>query len=474
METIYDVAVIGGGPGGYVSAIRAAQAGMKTVLIEKDKLGGTCLNRGCIPTKSLLQSAKTFDNAKNAALFGINVGNLSFDYEKIISRKDDVVSKLRRGIEYLVKGNGCTLVSGMAKFVDKNTLEISGTGEKIKFQKAIIATGSYPAMPPIPGIDKAGILNSDTFLDLKKYPSSAVIVGGGVIGIEFATFLNTLGSDVTVVEMMPGILAGIDEEIAMAQQRKLEKRGVKFYLNSKVTGFDKSDSGSVCNFEYESKPMATAADIIIMAAGRRANTADLNLEQIGVKSERGFITVDDSCRTTVDNIYAIGDANGKVMLAHAASHQGIIAAENCAFNASKKADFTLVPSCVYTEPEIAVVGKNEKKAQQEGIQYKVGRFDVSVNGKSMVMGEVEGFIKIISDEKTGEILGMQIYAPHATDMISEATASIKLESTVAELGSTIHPHPTVNEIVMEAAHDSLDHCAHKVKNKRQRSTLYEN
>lgn len=463
MGNQFQVAVVGGGPGGYVAAIASAQLGMKTVLIEKDSLGGTCLNRGCIPTKSLLHSAEVYTSAKEAEEFGVFAQQVTFDYGKVWERKNAVVSRLVRGIEGLVRGNKVTLVRGTGVFKDKNTIEVQGEkAQTITFDKAIIATGSFPAKIPIPGVDLPGVMDSDGFLAMNELPKSVVIIGGGVIGIEFATVMNAFGVDVSIVEMMPEILAGIDGEMASSMRDILTKKGVRIHLNAKVSEIKKDGNLSV-SYVQNGKNEAEQGEIVILSTGRRPMSANLGLEQLGVKMERGFVCVNDYCRTNIPNIYAIGDVNGKVMLAHAASHQAMVAAHNCLGETMKKADFTLVPSCVYTTPEIASVGLTEEKAKAKGYKVKVGKFDAVGNGKSLVVGDTRGFAKLVSDAETGEILGMQLFCNRATDMIGEGLAAIKLESTVEEIADAIHPHPTVNEMIMEAAHMTTGHCAHSVK-----------
>ncbi len=457
----YEVAVLGGGPGGYVAAIASAQLGMKTVLIEKDSLGGTCLNRGCIPTKALIHSAELYRDAKEAAEYGVFAENVTFDYAKVAARKDQVVSRLVRGIEGLVKGNKVTLVRGEGIFKDAHTIEVSGKeAQTVTFDKAIIATGSYPSKIPIPGTDLPGVMNSDGFLAMTSLPKSAVMIGGGVIGLEFASVLKDFGSDVSIVEMMPEILPGMDPEIAAGMRQILEKKGIRFHLGAKVTGIE---PGLVVNFEQNGQKLQEKGEIAVLSTGRRALSQNMGFETIGLKMERGFVQVDDYCATNVPNIYAIGDVNGKKMLAHAASEQGMIAAKNCKEGNHHKADFKLVPACVYTTPEIASVGLDEEAAKKAGYSVKVGKFAATGNGKSLIVGEQNGFAKIVTDEKTGEILGMQLFCDRATDMIGEGLAAIKLESTVTEIADAIHPHPTVNEMIMEAAHMVLGECAHSIK-----------
>lgn len=499
----YDVAVIGGGPGGYVCAIRCAQQGLKTILIEKEHLGGTCLNWGCIPTKSLLQSAKVYSLALKTKEFGINCKDIEIDFDAIMKRKDDVVTKLRYGIEGIVKGNGCTILAGTAKFIDRNTIEVetnegnadneknnSYTNDKkvkacksinnsiadpifntavkntsakqIKFKNAVIATGSTPSKIAFEGLETINWVDSDGFLSMDKLPKSALIIGTGVIGLEFCTFLNTLGVRVIMVDILPEITGDVDAEIAKTLRTIMEKRGVTFHLNAKIEKFERQNESNICYFSKTGTSQKESSELIIMATGRKANTAGLQFEAAGVKSERGFICVDDYCATNIPNIFAIGDVNGRAMLAHAASAQGMVVADNLINTKMKKAEFVLIPSCIYTEPEIATIGLNEKKAKLKGMGAVVGKFNVSGNGKSLIIGENQGFAKIVADKQTGEILGLQLICEHATEMIGEGLLAMKLESTLEEISDAIHPHPTVNEIIMEAAHDALGHCAHKI------------
>ena len=452
----FDVAVIGGGPGGYVCAIKAAKLGKKVILAEKRDLGGTCLNRGCIPTKALLRSAEVYEELLHAAELGLAAENVSFDYAKIADRKKKTVTRLRGGVAGLLKGNGVTVVSGKAVLTGKDSFSVDG--KSYRAANIVLASGSFPAKVPIPGADKQVVMDSDGVLELEKCPESVVIVGGGVIGIEFATLFNTLGVKVSVIEMLPNIMTGMDDEICDAMKALLMKKGVDIHTGAKVL---RIEDGLNCVYEENGAEHRAEGEIVVIAVGRRPDTADMGLAAAGVAMERGFVTVDEGMRTNVPGIYAIGDITGKIQLAHVASAQGIVAAENTA-GGSKKMRYDRVPACIYTTPEIASAGLTEAKAKETGKNVKIGKFPISGNGRSMIMGESNGFVKIISDAKTGEIYGAHIMAPRATDMIGEIVVAMEAEATIEEIAGAIHPHPTVSEAVMEAAEDTFGMSCHKL------------
>jgi dihydrolipoamide dehydrogenase len=459
----YDLAVIGGGPGGYVAAIRAAQFGLKVALVEERELGGTCLNRGCIPAKSLLHTAEVYHTVQHCAEFGITAREIGFDFAQIAAKKDGVIRQLRGGVESLVKSNGVTVINGRGVIKDPNTVTVEIPGETpqiIQTAKIIIATGSRPLQPPIPGIDGDRVITSDGVMQLTNCPEQVVIIGGGVIGVEIGTVFNSLGKAVTIIEMMDNILPGIDTEITQLLRKSLEARGVKIFTDSKVIGLKSVAAKATCTFKSSGKTLEAEGDLVIVAIGRRPNTENLGLEKAGIAMERVFIKVDKRLETSVSGIYAIGDVVGKVQLAHVASAQGMVAAANAA-GKNKKMEYKIVPGCIYTSPEIAMVGLTETAAIQQGYQIAIGKFPIASNGKSLIMGVREGLIKVVADKSTGEILGAQIMGPRATDLIAEIGVAMKLESTIEELADTIHPHPTVSEIVMEAAHDVAEVCIHK-------------
>ncbi|MBC3900922.1 dihydrolipoyl dehydrogenase [Acetobacterium malicum] len=445
----YDVAVLGGGPGGYEAAIRCSQYGLKTVLIEARELGGTCLNRGCIPTKALLHGAEFYDEAKSAQEFGVFFDNLAFDYEKLAANKDKVVSRLRKGIEGLEKAHGVTVIKGFG--VLKNANEIEVNGETVVADHIILATGSSPFLPPIPGVDNKSVMTSDEVLEMKQCPESLVIIGGGIIGIEFATLYASLGKKVTVIEMQPDILKGIDKEIVKELSQILKRKGVQIIAGAKVIGIEEVEEITV-NYEKDGQPKSAVGTCCIVSVGRKAQIDQIGLDAVGIKRNGSFIEVDAYLRTNIPNIYAIGDITGKIQLAHVATKQGMVVAENI-IGKQKRMNYEVVPSCLYTNPEIAWIGLSEEEAVKAGKNIKIGRYGVGGNGKSSVMGQSKGFIKLVCDHATGEVYGAQIMAPRATDMIGEIAVIMECEGTIEELSDTIHPHPTVCEIIVEAAHD---------------------
>ena len=441
----FNVAVLGGGPGGYEAAIRCAQLGLKTCLVEARELGGTCLNRGCIPTKALLHGAEVYEAAKTGGVFGIS-GEVKLDYAKLAAFKDDRVSKLVRGVEALEQANGVEVIRGFGVVAGPHALKV---GERtVTWDKLILAMGSSPAKPPVPGMDTA--YTSDDVLAAKFVVSNIIIIGGGVIGIEFATLFATLGKKVTIIEMMPEILPGTIPEITSKTRAILKKKGVEFILGAKVT---EVAGGRTVKFEKDGVADERKAQAVIVCAGRRPMTRNCGLETIGLETDRrGFIAVDDHLRTAVEDIYAIGDITGKIQLAHVASAQGMVAAANCA-GRDAAMRYDRVPACIYTSPEIAYVGLSEDAAKAQGIEVEVGSFNIAANGRCLVMNENTGLVKVIAEKGSGKILGCQIMAPRATDMIAEIAAVMAHDGTVESLSGVIHPHPTVSEIIAEAVHD---------------------
>jgi dihydrolipoamide dehydrogenase len=458
----YDIAIIGGGPGGYVAAIYAGKKKAKVVLIEKKELGGTCLNRGCIPTKALIHSASLINQIKESKRFGITTENIGINWDVMQKNKETIVKTLTKGVENLLKANGVTIFQGTAKLIDKNTIKITfeTKEEIIKANKIILATGSSPVIIPIPGHDLEDVITSDEALSLESLPKSILIIGGGVIGVELGYIYNALGVDVTIIEMLPQILPRHDEEVAKELRKILEKQGIKIYTDAKVKSIEKE--GNELKTVYETKEGAKSllSEKVLMSVGRQPNNEAF--KELNLKQERNGVTVDDYLRTSIENIFAIGDVTGKSMLAHVASHQGITAAKN-ALGENKKMDYKVIPSCIYTQPEVASVGLTEQEARKiYGNEIKIGRFPFLASGKALTIGERQGFVKIISDTRWNEILGVHIIGPQATELIAEAALAIKLECTVEELAETIHAHPTLSETIMEASFDLLGEPIHKM------------
>ncbi|MHC1719667.1 MAG: dihydrolipoyl dehydrogenase [Clostridiaceae bacterium] len=447
------VAVIGGGPGGYVAAIRAAQLGAKVTLIEKDKIGGTCLNVGCIPTKALLHSAELYTEAQKGSEFGINAVGVTVDWKKVQSNKNSVSKGLAQGVSALLRANKVNVREGAAEFIDSTKLKVvkqDGSEEIVEADKIIIASGSIPAVPPIPGIDNKNCVTSTGALSFEEIPKSLVVIGGGVIGIELASAYKAFGTKVTVIEMLPKLLPMMDGELTEILKNKLVDSGIEIFTEARVLAVEEATAGAKVKVGLNGEEKYFEAEKVLVAVGRRTDTAGLKLENAGIANDRGRITVNNRQQTNVENIYAIGDCIGKVMLAHVASVQGEVAAENAA-GIEAEYDEKTNPSCVYTNPEFAGVGMTEEKVMEKNIEYVVGKFPMAANGKSKIMGCKDGMIKIIADAKYKEILGVHILGPRATDLITEGALAIRLEATAQELISTIHAHPTVGEAIHEAA-----------------------
>jgi dihydrolipoamide dehydrogenase len=448
----YDLIVVGGGPGGYVAAIRAAQLGVKVALVEKDAVGGTCLNRGCIPTKALIASTSVLDNIKHAADFGFQVESYKIDFEKIMDRKKSVVNQMLKGVSYLIKKNKIDLFEGTAKILSKDQVEVmknDGSLEKIEGNNIVLATGSEPALIGSLGYNGKTVITSNEILDIDAIPESLLIIGGGVIGCEFATIFAALGSKVTIVEAMPSILPMVDSELTKRFTLLLKKRGVKVKTKAMIKAVTEGTDG--VSAELENGDLLTAEKVLI-SIGRTFNTKGLGLEDVGVElGPKGEILVNDYMETNIPGIYAIGDVTNKVQLAHVASAQGILLVENLFGGKKEKMDYSAVPSCIFTAPEIATVGISEDQAKEQGLAVNIGKFPFMASGKAVCLGETDGMVKIIADIETDKILGAHIMGPHATDLIAEATLAINNGLTSEQLAKTIHAHPTLAETLMEAA-----------------------
>ena len=450
-----DLVIVGGGPAGYVAAIRASQLGSKVILIEKDALGGTCLNRGCIPTKALLHSIDVLESVRKGKDYGVNVMEFSIDFTKMMSRKNDVVNTLVGGVNYLMKSNAIEVIKGTGKVISSTEVAVDGEQqETVEATRIILATGSVSSTVPIPGVDGSGIITSNEALQLAEIPASLLIIGGGVIGVEFATIFAKLGTKVTIVEMLPQIIPTEDQELSASLKRALERDGVRIFNNTQVNRIEDDPKGgkliSVVTGEEEQKLIA---ELVLVAVGRKPNIEGLGLESLGVKTERGRIIVNDTMETSIPGIYAAGDAIGGILLAHVAFAEGEAAAEN-ALGGKSVMDYKAVPRCIYTMPEVAAVGLTENQAKEKGLNLKAGKFPFAANPRALILGQPGGFIKILSDTDSGEIFGIHIFGPQATELIAEAALAMRMEMTVSEISSTIHAHPTLSEAMRETALDA--------------------
>jgi len=462
-----DIAIIGGGPGGYVAAIKAAHLGLKVVLVEKDKLGGVCLNWGCIPTKALVSTAELLNNLQKAKEFGIQIKDYSLDFSAIIKRKEMVTRRLSFGVQQLVKANRVRVVKGNGKIINSETVEIldtEGKKELVKAKNIIIATGSKVMRPPIPGIDNEGVITSDGALSLKELPSKMIIIGGGVVGIEFAGIFNAFGVDVTVVEMLPRILLPIDEEIVQRLVNVLKKSGIKILTNCKVKEIKKNNSHLEILISTAEGEKRLETEKVLLAAGRIPEMGNINIQELGIELEGKAIKVDQKMRTNIPGIYAVGDVVGKVMLAHVASREGMIAVKNIAGKESLM-DYRVIPNCVFSMPEVASVGMTEKEAEKKYHNIKVSKFPYMANGKALAMGEIDGMVKMIADGETNKILGLHIFGAHASDLIAEGTLGLSLGVTAEKIAVTIHAHPTIAETIYEAAEGIIGKPIHITKGK---------
>lgn len=458
----FDAIVVGGGPGGYECAIRLSQNGKNTALVEEAQLGGTCLNRGCIPTKTLLHAADIYQEAKNSAPFGISAENVGFDYAKIIERKNTITQQLRNGIAFLEKSHGVTVFTDHAVLTGRKTVRLSA-GEELTADNIIIATGSSPACIPVPGVDLPGVVDSTGLLDMRSCPKHIVIVGAGVVGVEFATFFSRLGVTVSIVEMLDRVLGPMDKDLSDFVEAELKRCGVNVTLGVKLEAIEKGLKVHYSSVKDE-KNGTVEGDMVLMAGGRIPNSKGIGIEAIGIRMDKkGFIETDGLCRTNVPGIYAIGDVNGKMLLAHVASSQGLLAADHIGGKPCKQLNYNRIPSCVYCNPEAAMVGLTEEQARRTGRDVGTGTFSLSGNGKAMSMGENKGFAKFVYDKATDEILGFHAIGPRATDLVAEVVAVMECEGTIAEIGRAVHPHPTISEAVMEAAHVCHGICVNATK-----------
>jgi dihydrolipoamide dehydrogenase len=455
-----DLAVLGGGPGGYVAAIRAAKLGIKTTVIEKENLGGVCLNWGCIPTKALYHVAQTIDEIKKADIFGINISGWSLDFKKAMDRKNNVIAAQRQGLAFHFKKNNIETIMGSGKLISSNKIlvtQVSGQEVEVNAKNIIIATGSHAANVPPFNLEDEGVVDNIGILSLNSIPESLLIVGGGVIGSEFANIFRTFGSNVTIVEMLPRILSTEDTEVSKVIAKAFGKKGINILTNSVIEEVKKDNGKFFCRIKGGEEIIA---DKVLISVGRKPNSEGIGLEEIRISTdERGFIKTDSHLRTNIPNIYAIGDVNGGLQLAHVASDEGKIAAENIA-GKNKTMDYRVIPWAVFTSPEIGTVGLNEEQARNKGINVCSGLFPFSNSGKAFITGETEGFVKVVTDKDSGEILGAQMVGPRCSDLIHEVAVAMKGEMVIDTLAETVHSHPTLSEAVMEAAEDCFGIATH--------------
>ena len=459
----YDVIVLGSGPGGYVTAIRASQLGFKTAVVEKENLGGVCLNWGCIPTKALLKSAQVFDYLQHAEDYGLKVKNADKDFDAVVARSRNVADGMSKGVNFLMKKNKIDVLEGHGTLMPGKKISVEDkTGKVSEYEgkHIIIATGArsreLPSMPQ----DGEKIIGYREAMTLKKQPKSMVVVGSGAIGVEFAYFYNSMGTDVTVVEFLPSIVPVEDEDVSKQLERSFKKQGIKIMTSSEVTAVDTSGDGIIATVKTPKGDKELEADIVLSAVGIKSNIENIGLESVGIKTDRDKILVNDYYETNIPGYYAIGDVTPGQALAHVASAEGILCVEKIAGMHVEPLDYGNIPGCTYCTPEVASVGLTEKQAKEQGFEIKVGKFPFSASGKAQASGNADGFVKVIFDAKYGEWLGCHMIGAGVTDMIAEAVVGRKLETTGHEILKAVHPHPTMSEAVMEAVADAYDEVIH--------------
>jgi dihydrolipoamide dehydrogenase len=459
----YDLIVIGSGPGGYVAAIRAAQLGLKTAVIERESLGGICLNWGCIPTKALLKSAQVFEYINHAADYGISVKESAVDFGAVVKRSRGVADGMSKGIQFLMKKNKIDVIMGTAKLKKGGKIDVKaadGSSKEYSAKHTILATGARSRELPNLKQDGSKIIGYRQAMNLPTQPKSMIVVGSGAIGIEFAYFYNAMGTKVTVVEFMDRIVPVEDEEISKQLERSLKKAGIDILVNSSVESVDTSSAGCKAQVKSASGVTTLEADVVLSAVGITPNIENLGLEETGVKTDKGRVVVDPFYKTNVEGVYAIGDIVGGQALAHVASAEGIICVEKIAGHHPEPLNYNNIPGCTYCSPEVASVGYTEKAAKEAGYEVKVGKFPFSASGKASAGGNKDGFVKVIFDAKYGEFLGAHMIGANVTEMIAEVVVARKLETTGMEIVKSVHPHPTMSEAIMEAAADAYGEVIH--------------
>jgi dihydrolipoamide dehydrogenase len=454
----FDVATLGTGPGGYVAAIRCAQLGLSVAAVEDDRPGGVCLNWGCIPTKALLRNAEVVHLFHRAAEFGIRVNGFEADYAEAVRRSRRVADRMAKGVEFLFRKNKITLFSGRGRLLGPTSIEVATVGEpeRIEARAVIVATGAEPKSLPGVGIDEERVISSNGAVRRELAPKSLIIIGAGAVGVEFADVYNAYGTEVTILEALPRIVPVEDEEVSAQLARNLTRRGIALKTGVKVTSVKTAAAGVI----VETDGGRLEAEQVLMAVGRAARIAGIGLDTLGVKVERGFIAVSPHMATSVPGLYAIGDAAGRQLLAHKAMAEGVVAAEAIAGRDPRPVDYTNVPSCTYCRPQVASIGMTEAQAREGGREVGIGKFPFTANGKAVALGETDGFVKVVADQRTGEILGVHILGPEATEIIHEFAVGRTLEATLEEIIHTIHAHPTLSEAALEATLGALGQAIH--------------
>ncbi|MCX7599036.1 MAG: dihydrolipoyl dehydrogenase [Armatimonadetes bacterium] len=458
----YDLVIIGGGPAGYVGAIRAAQLGARVAVVERDAWGGTCLNRGCIPSKALIHAVEALALAKEAKAFGIAFGEPTVNWEGLRDYKSRVVKQLRSGVETLLDGNKVTKLAGRGKLLGADEVQVTGedgTQQVLRARKVLLATGAVPLIPPVPGLDACNVFTSDQAVDLPGPFESLVVVGAGAVGCEFAYIYSQLGTKVALFEMLPHVLPTEDADVADVLAKCLKRAGVKIFCEAKVLGVREVDGRKHVEYDCQGKCETVEADAVLLAVGRRAAIADIGLEEVGVETHRPGICVNERLETSVAGVYAAGDCLRGVGLAHLASHEAIAAVEN-ALGEGGHVNYDCVPAAIYTHPEVASVGLTQTKAAEKGVDVTVGTFPFAANSRAVATRQREGLVKLIAEAATGRLLGASIVGPNASELIAEAALAIQLGAKAADLAETIHSHPTLSEAVHEAALDVLGRCLH--------------
>jgi dihydrolipoamide dehydrogenase len=460
MTSDYDVVIIGAGPGGYVAAIRAGQLGLKTAIIERDALGGVCLNWGCIPSKALLKNAEILSYVQRSEEFGLHFDNFHADFSVAMDRSRKVVDRNVRGVAYLMRKNKVEHIAGTGRLRSQGVVEVAPEGQTLNAKNIIIATGARPRSIPSLPVDREKVITSRESIVLAELPSSLVIVGGGAIGVEFAYLYKMYGVNVTVVELLPRLVPNEDEEISHQLERSFSRYGMNIMTGASVTGVRERSGGLTVKVDKDGVEQSIDCDKVLVAIGLHPNSDDLGVEELGLETQGGYIQIDENMSTNIPGVYAIGDVTGKLALAHVASAQGTAAVERIAGMETAALDYTLMPRATYCQPQVASFGLTEAQAREQGYDVKVGKFNVQANGKALAMGETEGMVKLVVDTRYGELLGGHMIGPEVTELLGELSLTRLLEGTTLELGWAVHAHPTISEMLKEAALDAQGRALH--------------